>query len=89
VPTLRGTGIRVQTVVVAARQWEMTPTHITAEYGLTEAQVDETLAFYEAHHAEIDAAIATEQAMEEAKKTHSETQAEDWTDQVRWLSQWR
>jgi len=66
VPVLRGTGIRVQTVAVAARQWEMTPAQIAAEYGLTEAQVNEALAFYEAHRAEVDAAIAAEKALEEA-----------------------
>ena len=65
VPVLCGTGIRVQTAVVAAQQWEMTPAQIAAEYGLTEAQVNEALAFYEAHRAEIEAAIAAEQAMEE------------------------
>ncbi|TEU10151.1 MAG: DUF433 domain-containing protein [Anaerolineales bacterium] len=65
VPVLRGTGIRVQTVVVAAQRWELTPAHIAAEYGLTEAQVNEALAFYEAHRAEIEAAIAAEQAIEE------------------------
>jgi len=65
VPVLRGTGIRVQTVVIATHQWQMTPVQIAAEYGLTEAQVNEALAFYEAHRAEIDAAIATERAMEE------------------------
>ena len=64
VPVLRGTGIRVQTVVVAARQWEMTPAQIAAEYGLTEAQVNEALAFYKAHRAEIDAAITAELALE-------------------------
>jgi len=65
VPVLRGTGIRVQTVVVAARQWEMTPAQIAAEYGLAEAQVNDALAFYEAHRAEIEAAIEAEQVMEE------------------------
>ena len=52
VPTLRGTGIRVQTVAVAARQWEMTPAQIAAEYELSEA-----------HRAEIDCAIKAEQAV--------------------------
>ena len=66
-PVLRGTGIRVQTVVVATRHWRMTSAQIAAEYGLTEAQADEALAFYEAHRAEIDAAIAAEQAMEETR----------------------
>jgi uncharacterized protein (DUF433 family) len=72
VPTLRGTGIRVQTVVVAVQQWEMTPARIAAEYDLAEAQVNEALSFYEAHRAEIDAAIAEEQTLE---ASHVQTQA--------------
>ena len=64
VPVLRGTGVRVQAVVVATRQWEMTPSRVASEYGLSEAQVSEALAFYEAHLAEIDGAIASERAME-------------------------
>ena len=43
-----------------------TPTQIAAEYSLTETQVNEALAFYEAHRAEVDAAIAAELALEEA-----------------------
>jgi len=65
-PVLRGTGVRVQTVVVATQQWAMTPAQIAAEYGLIETQVNEALAFYEAHRAEVDAAIAAELALEEA-----------------------
>jgi uncharacterized protein (DUF433 family) len=63
---LRGTGIRIQTVVVAVLQWEMAPDRAAAEYGLTDAQVREALAFYDVHRAEIDAGLAVEQAMEEA-----------------------
>ena len=66
VPVLRGTGIRIQTVVVAVLQWEMAPDRAAAEYGLTDAQVREALAFYDVHRAEIDAGLAVEQAMEEA-----------------------
>ena len=66
VPVLRGTGIRVQTLVVAANQWGLTPAQIAKEYGLTKSQVNEALAFYNAHRAEIDAAIAAEQTMEAA-----------------------
>ena len=66
VPVLRGTGIRVQTVVVAAQQWELTPSQIATEYGLAKVQVNDALAFYAAHRAEIDAAIAAEQTIEEA-----------------------
>ena len=65
-PVLRGTGIRVQTVVVAVRQWGLTPEQVAAEYDLTESQVEEALAFYEAHRAEIDAAMEAEQTLEEA-----------------------
>ncbi len=64
VAVLRGTGLRVQTVVTAARQWGMTPAQIADEYGIGEAQVREGLAFYQAHRQEIDASIAAEQAME-------------------------
>jgi uncharacterized protein (DUF433 family) len=64
VPVLRGTGIRIQTVVVAAQRWDLAPDQIAAEYGLTEAQVKEALAFYEAHRSEIDADLAVEQALE-------------------------
>lgn len=64
VAVLRGTGLRVQTIVTAARQWGMAPARIADEYGIGEAQVREALAFYQAHRQEIDASIAAEQAME-------------------------
>jgi len=64
-PLLRGSGIRVQTVVMATQQWQLTPDQIAAEYALTETQVKEALAFYEAHRQEIDLSIAAEQALEE------------------------
>ena len=67
VPVLRGTGIRIQTIVVAVQNWDLTPGQIPDEYGLTEAQVKEALAFYEAHRSEIDADLAVEQAMEESR----------------------
>jgi uncharacterized protein (DUF433 family) len=65
-PVVRGTNLRVQTVVVAAGQWDLSPNEIAAEYGLSEAQMNEALAFYAAHRAEIDAAIAAEQTLEAA-----------------------
>ena len=37
-PVLRGTGIRVQTIVFAAQQWYLLPAQIAIEYDLTEAQ---------------------------------------------------
>jgi uncharacterized protein (DUF433 family) len=62
-PVIRGTGIRVQTIVIAAQHWGMSPSEIAADYGLTTQQVEECLAFYEAHCAEIDASILAEERL--------------------------
>lgn len=66
VPIISGTGVRVQTVVIAAHQWGLSPSRLVEEYGLTEAQVSDALGFYAAHQSEIDQAIETEQAIEAA-----------------------
>ena len=63
-PILRGTGIRVQTLVIAKTVWESDPAEIAENYGLSESQVQEALAFYQSHQQEIDQAIAHEQALE-------------------------
>jgi uncharacterized protein (DUF433 family) len=54
-------------LVVAAREWGLSPAQIAAEYDVTEAQVKDALAFYEAHRQEIEASIAAEQALEETR----------------------
>ena len=64
VPVLRGTRLRVQTVVVAAQKWGFSPNQIATEYDLSEAQVNDVLAFYAANSQEIDAYIAAEQIIE-------------------------
>jgi len=64
VPVLRGTGIRVQTILIATKYWGMARTQIAAEYGLSKSQVNECLSFYESHRAEIDAYIQTEESLE-------------------------
>jgi len=64
VAVLRGTGLRVQTMVVAAQTWGLVPAAIAAEYDLTVAQVEEALAFAAAHCDEIAAALAGEDAQE-------------------------
>ncbi|MCU0522895.1 MAG: DUF433 domain-containing protein [Anaerolineae bacterium] len=66
-PVIRGTGIRVQTIVTAAKQWEMTAAQIAAEYELSEAQVSEALDFYATHTEEIDQAIQAEGALERTR----------------------
>jgi uncharacterized protein (DUF433 family) len=59
---LRGTGIRIQTIVIASEN--MSPAEIAGDYDLTVAQVQEALDFYRAHQAEIDAFIQAEAALE-------------------------
>ena len=59
---LRGTGIRVQTIVIAAQN--NTPAEIAEDYDLPQTQVQEALGFYEVHRAEIDAHIQAEAALE-------------------------
>lgn len=66
-PVLSGTGIRVQTIVVAHQVWGMNPLEIAADYDLTAEQVAAALSFYEAHRGEIDASLADEQARESLK----------------------
>lgn len=61
VPILRGTRLRVQTVVIASQKRGFSPNQIATEYDLSEAQVNDILAFYAAHSQEIDASIAAEQ----------------------------
>lgn len=64
-PVLRGTGLRVQTLVIDVHQGHLTLAQAAAEYDLLETRVAEALAFYEAHRAEIDAHIAAERALAE------------------------
>jgi len=60
---LRGSGLRVQTLVVDA-QHGLSAEQIAKEYDLTVTRVKEAQAFYEAHRAEIDASIQAEQGLE-------------------------
>jgi uncharacterized protein (DUF433 family) len=63
-PVVRGTGIRVQTLAIAAQHWKMNIPEIASDYGLDERAVQSALGFYAAHRAEIDANIAAEQALQ-------------------------
>ncbi len=65
-PVLRGTGIRVQTILLAVQQWGLSPELAAAEYGLSKTQVKEALAFCDVHSTEIEAGLAAEAALEEA-----------------------
>ena len=59
-PVVRGTGLRVQTVAIAHESWGMTSAQIAEEYGLTQREIDEALAFFAAHRAEIETQMAGE-----------------------------
>lgn len=65
-PAIKGTGIRVQTLAIAAEQWHWEPSRLAEEYDLSDAQVSEALKFYELHKAEISESIAFEMALEAA-----------------------
>lgn len=64
IAVLRGTGLRVQTIAIAANQWGLTLAQIADEYDIGEAHLREALAFYRAYQQEIDANIAAEAALE-------------------------
>ena len=63
-PVIRGTGVRVQTVVIAEKHWHLSAEEIAENYDLTKEQVAEAIAFYEAHQVEIDEGIKREEALE-------------------------
>ena len=60
VPAIRGTGLRVQTIVIAAQQWGMEAEQIAEEYDLNLESINQALDFYQAHRKEIDRAISAE-----------------------------
>lgn len=65
-PVLRGTGIRVQTIMIAHEQWGMSAADIAAEYDLSLSQVEGALTFYAVHSAEIDTLIDQEGKLAQA-----------------------
>jgi len=63
-PVLRGTNLRVQTLVVAVKTWGMSAAEVAADYGLQISQVESALQYYAEHSAEIDTAAAAEARLE-------------------------
>lgn len=63
-PVLKNTGIRVQTLVIAHYNWNLSMVKIAQEYDVTEALVKEALNFYQSHKEEIEKAISAEQGLE-------------------------
>lgn len=64
VPVLRGTGIRIQTIVISSREWNESIAEIAAQYGLSEELIKEALRFYRAHQAEVDLLIQSDTRLE-------------------------
>ena len=62
--TIRGTAVRVQTIVIAHDQWGLSLDEIAESYDLSKRMVKEALAFYVVHHEEIEQSIAIEMALE-------------------------
>ena len=60
IPILRGTGIRVQTIVIANRKWNESPNVIAGQYDLPVSRIVEALAFYQAHQVEVDLLIQSD-----------------------------
>ncbi|HAC62677.1 MAG TPA: DUF433 domain-containing protein [Cyanothece sp. UBA12306] len=64
IPKLRGTNIQVKTLVIAVNHWQLTPKQVADEYGISEEEVNNVMAFYEQNRQEIDTAIATDKVLE-------------------------
>ena len=63
-PVIRGTGIRVQTLVIMNQSCGDSVEEIADAYDLTLRQVEDALSFYQAHRQGIDANIALEEELE-------------------------
>ena len=63
-PVIRGTGIRVETIVVAHQHWGQTAIEMAEQYDIPLEAVEAALAYYQAHPEEIDALIRIEQEIE-------------------------
>lgn len=65
-PILRGTGVRVQSVLVAAEQWGLSAEALAEEYGLAVKQIEEALAFAAVYRPAIETQIALENRLSAA-----------------------
>jgi uncharacterized protein (DUF433 family) len=62
-PLIRGKGVRVQTIVIALKQWGLDVDQIAEEYDLNLDSINQALDFYQAHQEEIDRAISAEREL--------------------------
>jgi uncharacterized protein (DUF433 family) len=66
VPIIRGKGIRVQTIVIAAKQWNESVADICKQYDLSKKMVEDALGFYAAHTNLVDSLIAENDQLSQA-----------------------
>ena len=59
-----GTGVRVQSLFVAATHWGRSAAELAQDYHLSRERVTQALAFAKAHQREIEAAVAEEEELE-------------------------
>ena len=63
-PVLRGTGIRVETIVVSHQRWGQSAAELAEEYDVSLEAVQAALDYYQAHQEEINTLIRIEQEIE-------------------------
>ena len=63
-PVIRGTGIRVETIVVANEHWGQSAAELAGEYDIPVEAVQAALAYRQAHPEEIETLIRIEQEIE-------------------------
>lgn len=64
IPVIRGKGIRVQTIVIASKQWNESVADICEQYDLSKKMVVDALGYYSAHKNIVDALIAENESIE-------------------------
>lgn len=63
-PVVRGTGVRVETLVAAHQNWGQAVSELAGEYDLPQEAVQAALDYYRAHPEEIDVLIRIDQEIE-------------------------
>jgi uncharacterized protein (DUF433 family) len=63
-PIIRGTGIRVETLVIGHEHWGQSASELAEEYDIPLDAVEAALSYYQTHKEEIDTLIRIEQEIE-------------------------
>ena len=64
-PVIRGTGVRVETLVISHKEWQETAEELARDYEIPVDAVREAMSFYEIHKAEVDTLIQIDQDLEQ------------------------